>query len=71
MLHARGGEICFQLDGYSDSTNFYGIGDNIWQYELDFSGMERKDVLFIGWWPLTLEAKEMDVLSNGLGIMIR
>ena len=60
-----------QLVGYSDRASFYEIGGNIWQYELDFSGMERKDVLFIDWWPLTLEAKEMDVLSNGLGIMIR
>ena len=60
-----------QLVGYSDRTSFHEIGGNIWQHELDFSGMERKDVLFIGWWPLTLEAKEMDVLSNGLGIMIR
>ena len=50
---------------------FYGIGGNIWQYESGCSGMERKDVPFIGWLPLTLEAKEMDVLSNGLGIMTR
>jgi hypothetical protein len=60
-----------QLVGYSGRKSFHEIGGNIWQYELDFSGMERKDVLFIGWWPLTLEAKEMDVLSNGSGIMIR
>ncbi len=61
----------FQLGGYSDRKSFHEIGGNIWQYELDCSGMERKDVRFIGWWPLTLEAKEMDVLSSGLGIMIR
>ncbi len=61
----------FQPGGYSDRKSFHEIGGSIWQYELDFSGMERKDVLFIGWSPLTLEAKEMDVLLNGSGIMIR
>jgi hypothetical protein len=33
--------------------------------------MERKDVLFIGWWLLIHEARGMDVLSNGSGIMIQ
>ena len=61
----------FQLGGHSDKKSLHEIGGNIWQYELDCSGMERKDVPFIGWWPLTLEAKGMDVLLNGLGIMIR
>lgn len=59
------------LNGDSDSINTYKIGGNIWQYELDFSGMERRGVLFIDWWQLTLEAKGMDVLSNGLVIMIQ
>jgi hypothetical protein len=39
--------------GFSDNTHIqstYEIGGNIWQHELDFSDMERKDVLFIGWW---------------------
>ena len=31
-----------QLAGYSDNTNSCGIGGNIWQYELDFSGMAKK-----------------------------